>query len=57
MGQVTRIADIQVEIDVEIARLTVMHAQVHDVATGLANDGAGLAQHARRILDRGAQAG
>ena len=29
-----------------------MHAQVHDVATGLTNDGAGLAQHARRILDR-----
>ena len=48
---------LDIYVDVEEVLLPVAHDQVQDVAPGLADDGGDLAQHARGVLDGGADAG
>src|SRR5581483_11925070 len=55
IGQVARVAHLDVEIDVDEIGLPVVDAQADDVAPRLADDGAGQAQDARRIACGGAQ--
>ena len=57
MGQVAGVGDVDVDVHVEEVALPVVHAQVDDVAAGLADDGADLAQHAGRVADGGGEAG
>src|SRR3954447_17274359 len=57
VGEVAGVVDVDVDVDVEEVALAVVHAQVDDVAAGLADDGADLAQHARGVADGGGEAG
>ena len=57
VGQVPRVLHFDVEVDVEEVGVSVAHIDADDIAAGLADDGAGLAEHAGRIAHRGVQAG
>src|SRR5262245_21440290 len=56
MRQVPRVGDLDVEVHVEEVGMAAAHVDGDDIAAGLADDGAGLPQHARRVTDGGVQA-
>ena len=56
MGQVTRIAHLDVEIDIKEIRVPMAHVDAHDIAAGFADHRAGLAQNAGAVVDGGPKA-